>query len=303
MMAPRGSVPGTASPTVTRRGFLAAAALSPMIGCGEDERAPATASPATGLRRLERRFDARLGVYAVNTGTGHELAYRADERFAFCSTFKGLAAAAVLERNRLAELDRILRYTKAELMPSSSITRDHVDTGMTLRAACDAAVRFSDGTAGNLLLREIGGPAGLTRYVRSLGDEVTRCDRIEPHLARSTPGDPRDTTHPRAIATDYRKIVLEDALPAAERAFLRGLLERNTTGGNRIRAGLPRDWTVADRTGTGNYGTVNDIAVAWPPRSAPVVLAVMSRRRTAAAERDEALIAQTATIVAAALTA
>lgn len=296
-------------PTVTRRAFLAAAALLPVVGCGKDERTPAAALPSptptpidtSRLRRLERRFDARLGVYAVNTGTGAELAYRSEERFAFCSTFKGLAAAAVLDRRSLPELDTVVRYTEADLMASSSITRDHVETGLTLGEACDAAIRFSDGTAGNLLLRELGGPAGLTKYLRSLGDEVTRSDRTEPHLARHTPGDPRDTTHPRAIAADYRKIVLGDALPRAERAFLRDLLERNTTGGKRIRAGLPRSWTVADRTGSGNYGIVNDIAIAWPPRSAPLVVAVMSRRRAVDAVPDEALIAETAAVVAAAL--
>ena len=225
-------------PRVTRRAFLGAAALFPLVGCRADEPTFTAVPPAPvtvdtiRLRRLERRFDARLGVYAINTGTGEELAYRADERFAFCSTFKGLAAAAVLERNPLSDLDRIVRYTEGELMASSFITRDHVHTGLTLRKVCDAAIRFSDGTAGNLLLREIGGPAGLTRYVRSLGDEVTRSDRPEPHLARFTPGDPRDTTHPRALATDYRRIVLGDALPPAKRAFLRDLLRRNTTGDN-----------------------------------------------------------------------
>ena len=292
-------------PTLTRRALLAAAALVPLAGCGEDDPPRAAATPTAAppdtspLRRLERRFDARLGVYALHTGTGEELAHRADERFAFCSTFKGLAAAAVLARAR--NLDRVVRYREADLMASSVVTRDHVATGMTLRQVCDAAVRFSDGTAGNLLLREIGGPAGLTDYLRGLGDTVTRSDRTEPHLARRTPGDPRDTTFPRAIAADYRAVVLGDALPPARRAYLRDLLERNTTGDHRIRAGLPHTWTVADRTGTGTDGTANDIAVAWPPRSAPLVIAVMSRPRTVTAEPDEALLARAAAVVAAAL--
>jgi beta-lactamase class A len=296
--------------TVTRRALLGAAALLPLIGCGDDRRAPAAATPppartpveTSRLRRLERRFDARLGVYALHTGTGKELAHRADERFGFCSTFKGLAAAAVLDRHPLSSLDTVVRFTAADLMATSFITRDHVATGMTLRAICDAAVRFSDGTAGNLLLREVGGPAGLTRYLRSLGDEVTRCDRPEPFVARRSPGDPRDTTHPRAIAADYREIVLGDALPVAKRAFLRDLLERSTTGARRIRAGLPRSWTVADKTGTGTYGTANDVAIAWPPRAAPLVIAVMSRRPAEDAEPAEALLAETAAVVAAALT-
>lgn len=241
-------------------------------------------------------------MYAVAVGTGAEISHRADERFAFCSTFKGLAAAAVLARNPMSHLDTVVRYTADDLMASSFVTKDHVDTGMTIRQLCDAAVRYSDGTAGNLLLRDLGGPAELTAYTRTLGDAVTRMDRIEPAVAGAVPGDPRDTTSPRAIGTDYRAIVLGDALPPAQRAFLRDLLERNTTGGQRIRAGVPGGWTVADKTGTGDYGTVNDIGVVWPPDSAPFVIAVMSGRAVPDAEYDQALIAETAAYVAAAFT-
>ena len=297
-------------PKLTRRALLGSVAVLPLAGCGGvDDRAPARATPTaapidtSALRRLERRFDARLGVYALDTTTGRELKYRAGEPFALCSTFKALAAAAVLDRHSLKGLDRVVRFTEADLMASSFVTRDRVRTGLTLREACDAAVRFSDGTAGNLLLREIGGPAGLTEYLRGLGDEVTRVDRTEPHHARTTPGDPRDTTHPRAIGTDYREIVLGDALPRAERAFLRDLLERNTTGDKRIRAGLPRDWTVADRTGTGAYGAANDIAIAWPPAAEPLVIAIMTHGRTPDAKPAEALIAAAARFTAASLVA
>ncbi|GAA4158147.1 class A beta-lactamase BlaC [Phytohabitans flavus] len=252
------------------------------------------------LVELERRFDARLGVYALATGTGTSIAHRADERFAFCSTFKGLAAAAVLHRNPMSHLDTVVRYTRDDLMKNASITKNHVATGMTIRQLCDAAIRYSDGTAGNLLLRDLGGPAQLTAYARSLGDTVTRMDRIEPAITQATPGDPRDTTSPRAFGTDYQKIVLGDALPAQKRAFLRDLLERNATeaGAQRIRAGLPRGWTVADKTGTGDYGTINDIAVVWPPDGAPIVMAIMSSRAASDAEYDSALIAQAAAYLA-----
>ena len=208
----------------------------------------------------------------------------------------------MLERHSIESLDlTVVRYTRADLMESSVFTRDHVRTGMTLRQVCQAAVRFSDGTAGNLMLREIGGPAALTGYLRGLGDDVTRVDREEPHLARSAPGDRRDTTTPRAIAADYRKIVLGDALPPDRRALLRDWLERNTTGDARIRAGVPRGWRVADRTGTGNYGVANDVAVVWPPASAPIVMAVMTRRGREDAQPREALIAEAAAHVLAAL--
>ena len=303
-------------PVITRRALLGMAALVPLAGCADkartETRPPAGAvSPSATptrdqhgrLAELERKFDARLGVYAVATGTGATIAYRADERFAFCSTFKGLAAAAVLHRHPLSHLDTVIRYTEDDLMTSSVITRRQVDTGMTIRQLCDAAVRYSDGTAGNLLLRDLGGPDRLTAYVRGLGDPVTRMDRTEPTITQAIPGDPRDTTTPRAIRTDYQKILLGDALPADKRAFLRDLLERNATaaGAQRIRAGIPRGWTVADKTGTGSYGTANDIAVAWPLNAAPLVISIMSRKATKDAKYAQAMLAQAAAYVVGAL--
>jgi beta-lactamase class A len=289
-----------------------------LAGCAKDERpaaAPSAATPSGSssptaapdvrhdrLLDLERKFGARLGVYALATGTGATIAHRADERFAFCSTFKGLAAAAVLHRNPLSHLDTVVRYAEGDLLKSAFVTRKHVATGMTIRQLCDAAVRYSDGTAGNLLLRDLGGPAQLTAYARSLGDTVTRMDRIEPAIVEATPGDPRDTTSPRAFGTDYQKIVLGDALTPEKRAFLRDLLKRNRTGAKRIRAGVPKGWTVADKTGTGDYGTVNDIAVVWPPTTAPLVIAIMSSKAARDAEYDQALVAEAAAHVVAALT-
>lgn len=297
---------------VSRRALLGMAALLPLAGCGTDTApAPRSTSPSPtppspspevienpeALAQLEQKFDARLGVYALATGTGVTIAHRADERFAFCSTFKGLAAAAVLHRNPLSHLDTVITYTEDDLMKSSVITESHVDTGMTVRQLCDAAVRYSDGTAGNLLLRDLGGPAELTAYTRDLGDTVTRMDRIEPDIVAATPGDPRDTSSPRALGTDYQKIVLADALPADKRGVIRDLLERNTTGAKRIRASIPAGWVVANKTGTGDYGTLNDIAVLFPPDAEPILLAIMSSKATADAKYDEALIAEAAAYV------
>ncbi|CAM03552.1 beta-lactamase class A [Saccharopolyspora erythraea NRRL 2338] len=295
-------------PAVTRRALLGMAALVPLAGCARGE-APAAPPPAVvapdhddHLAGLERKFGARLGVYALATGTGATVAHRADERFAFCSTFKALATAAVLHRNPMSHLDALVTYGEADLMKSSVITRQHVSTGMTIRQLCDAAVRYSDGTAGNLLLRDLGGPAELTAYARGLGDEVTRMDRVEPLIVEATPGDPRDTSSPRAFGTDFDELVLKDALPEDKRAFLRDLLQRGTTGARRIKAAVPPGWTVANKTGTGDYGTLNDIAVVWPPDSAPLVIAIMSSKPAKDAEYDEALLAEAAAHVIATLT-
>ncbi len=249
------------------------------------------------MLELENKFDARLGVYALDTEGGGTVEHRADERFAFCSTFKGVAAAAVLQRNPLSHLETRVSYSRADLMKHAPVTERHVATGMTIRQLCDAAIRFSDGTAGNLLLRDLGGPAALTAFTRGLGDTVTRMDRIEPAITEATPGDLRDTTTPRAFAADYREIVLGDTLTADKRDFLRDLLQRTVTGAGRIRAGLPHGWAIAGKTGTGEYGTLNDIAVLWPPGKAPIVLAVMSSKAAKDAPYDEALLAEAAKYV------
>ncbi|WP_152360354.1 class A beta-lactamase [Microlunatus speluncae] len=314
----------SASGDLARRSFLGLVALVPLAGCaagpaspdpgpGTGSSAPATtpetpvaketpappgptasAAADAGLAALEKKFDARLGVFAWDTGTGRAITHRADDRFAFCSTFKGLAAAAVVQGNPLSHLETLVRYGEDELMKSSMITKKHVKTGMTIRQLCDAAVRFSDGTAGNLLLRDLGGPRKLTEFARSLGDEVTRMDRIEPDIVSAEPGDLRDTSSPRALGGDYHQIVLGEALVPDKRAVLRDLLERNTTGAARIKAVLPKGWKIANKTGTGDYGTINDIAILWPPKSAPLVISIMSSRPDRNAAYNEDLVAEAA---------
>jgi beta-lactamase class A len=203
----------------SRRALLAASVLLPLAACGTDDRptrdarrrtATPTGTPAgeppvhrPRLADLERAYGARVGVYALATGTGATVVHRAGERFAFCSTFKALAAAAVLHHRSPGGLDRRVTYTEADLRSTSPVTGKHVATGMTLRELCDAAVRHSDGTAGNLLMRDIGDPAGLTAYLRRLGDPTSRMDHYEPDLHDVPPDDPADTTTPQAIATDF----------------------------------------------------------------------------------------------------
>ncbi|MEW1693255.1 class A beta-lactamase [Streptomyces sp. NPDC091265] len=258
------------------------------------EAAPAhPADPRTerAFRDLERKFDARLGVYALDTGSGRTVTHRPDERFAYASTCKALLAGAVLDRNSLRQMDRLVRYRRDDLVDNSPVTEKHVATGLTLRELCDAAIRYSDNAAANILFRELGSPRALQDALRGLGDRVTRCDRYEVALSDATPGDLRDTSTPRALATDLRTYVLGTALPADKRAVLTDWLKRNTTGDHTIRAGAPAGWQVGDKTGTGGYGTRNDIAVVWPPGAAPITLAVLSRRTAKDARSDDALLA------------
>ncbi|WP_406480862.1 class A beta-lactamase [Streptomyces platensis] len=290
-------------------GALAALTLVPITACG----APAASSPTTktahtdaapkssaqAFKDLERKFDARLGVYAINTGTGREVSYHQDERFAHASTFKALAAGAVLQKYSLPGMDKVITYSRDDLVPHSPVSEKHVDTGMTLRALCDAAVRYSDNTAANLLFDSIGGPKGLDAVLEKLGDHTTRMVRHEPELNDWSPNDTRDTTTPRAFAKDLRSFVLGDTLPRRERAQLTKWLQTNTTGAKLIKAGMPKTWLVGDKTGAGStYGTRNDIAVVWPPHAAPIVVAILSNRPQKDAKYDDALIAQAASVVA-----
>ncbi|WP_082930168.1 class A beta-lactamase [Mycobacterium sp. 1164966.3] len=295
----------------TRRQLFAAALLIPLAGCARPtsgvRAAPTTAAPAPDLTgrfdELERKYGARLGVYVPAAGAVPEIAHRADERFAFCSTFKAPLVAAVLQHNPLPHLDKVVTYTAEDIRSVSPVTQQHVQTGMTIRQLCDAAIRYSDGTAANLLLAELGGPAAFTAYLRSLGDTVSRLDQEEPELNRDVPGDERDTTTPRAIALVFQKLVLGDALPSDKRALLTDWMARSTTGAKRIRAGFPADWKVIDKTGSGDYGRTNDVAVVWSSNGVPHVVAVMSDRVSGGYEApsNDAIVANAATIVASAL--
>jgi beta-lactamase class A len=258
---------------------------------------PTVAPYDAAFASLEQSFGSRLGVYAVDTGTGREIAYRADERFAYASTFKALAAAAVLQQNELADLDRVVSFAATDLITYSPVTEKNVDQGMTLGAIAEAAVRYSDNTAGNLLLDELGGPAGFASALSAIGDDVTQPVRWEAGLNDAVPGDPRDTTSPRAFATDLREFALGDALTEAKRAVLVDWMTGNATGATLIRAGVPADWVVADKSGSGGYGARNNIAIVWPPGSAPIVVAILSTRDSPDATRDDALIARAATAV------
>jgi beta-lactamase class A len=269
--------------------FLAASAAS-----GKD-------NAATRIAAVEVRVGGRIGVAALDTGNSKRIDYRPEERFPMCSTFKFLAAAAVLKRvdDKQEKLERFVSYDAKDILEYAPVTKEHLkDGGMSLRALCAAAIEQSDNTAANLLLDTIGGPAGLTNFVRTLGDNMTRLDRKEPELNSAIPGDERDTTTPAAICSDMQRLLLDDALSEASRHQLEDWPRRNETGGSMIRAGVPSNWIVGDKTGRGANGATNDIAIIRPPDRAPILLAMYSVGSTANANDRAAAIAEVAKIVA-----
>ena len=284
---------------ITRRFVLA--------GAGAALATPSRARPSFAdlpaeWARIEAGSGGRLGVAVLDTGTGARAGHRAGERFPLCSTFKVLAASAVLARvDAGAErLERRVPITPSDLVEHAPATKEHVGTGMTLAELCEAAITLSDNTAGNLLLGAVGGPAGLTAYARGLGDDLTRLDRTETALNEALPNDPRDTTTPAAMLENLNRLVLGSALSPGSRGHLTGWLIANRTGDARLRAGFP-GWRVGDKTGTGERGTANDVAVLWPPSGAPVVVTVYLTGASGTGEARNAVIAAVGRSVAAAL--
>ncbi|MBN9563460.1 MAG: class A beta-lactamase [Alphaproteobacteria bacterium] len=252
---------------------------------------------------LERAYGGRLGVAVLDTARPEPAAYRGDERFPLCSTFKCIAAALVLARvdRQQESLSRRVVYGKEYLVPYSPITEKHVGAGgLSVGEICEAAITLSDNTAGNLMLDSFGGPSALTAYLRSLGDSVTRLDRTEPTLNEAEPGDPRDTTSPLAMLETLHKLVLGPALSAASREQLAAWLVATKTGDKRLRAGVPRGWRVGDKTGSGRNNATNDVAVIWPPGRAPIIVTAYYAETGASEEERNAVLAEVGRLAAAA---
>jgi beta-lactamase class A len=262
-----------------RRSFLAglAATAAPLRARAQPSAEERLNLANKRLAEIEAREGGRLGVFVRDTGTDARLEHRADERFPMCSTFKLLAAAAALKRvdEGAEHLDRTIAFAPSDLLEYAPIAKTHAAEGaMTLAEACAAAIDWSDNTAANLILQAIGGPAGYTRFARSLGDTVTRLDRNEPSLNEATPGDERDTTSPRAMAEDMQKVLLGDTLSEASRLKLEAWLIGDKVGDKRLRAGLPSSWRIGDKTGSGERGSTNTIAIIWPPDRSPLIATV-----------------------------
>ena len=293
----------------TRRDFLitsvAASALLAM---------PAVAKPTT------RRFDAaerlraletgpaRLGVCFLDTATGEVSGNRMEEYFALCSTFKlALVSAYLREADQgRVNLDEVLAYTEADLLPWAPVTRENLAKGgLSIAVLAQAAQEMSDGTAANLLVRRLGGPAAVTAKIREMGDTVTRLDRYEPDLGLVLSADLRDTTSPFAMAQLVRRITTGDILQRGSRERLLHWMQNTKTGFNRLRAGLPAEWRSGNKTGTGRTkGTTNkcnDIAITFPPGRSPVIIATYfdSGEYTEQTEaRHEAVLAEVGRIAA-----
>lgn len=287
-----------------RRAFSAAMACAalgatPLVPKNSFANTPPT-QITEALQHLEAQAQGRLGVHMVDTASGQEYGYRSDERFMMLSSFKLLASALVLARADRGEesLERRIRFRKQDLVPWSPVTEAHADgEGLTLAQLCHATITTSDNTAGNLILASYGGPQALTAFARTMGDTVTRLDRNEPELNVRTGTEPLDTTSPRAMAKTLHTLLMGNALSSTSRQLLLQWLLANTTGGKRLKAGLPAGWTIGDKTGTNTTDT-NDIGVLLPPQGAPILVTAYLADSTASSPRKDATMAEVGRLAA-----
>ena len=280
----------------TRRNFLITTALAlPSLAIAQqDDKLPAA------FAALEKKSGGRLGVAVLNTATNQTAQYKADERFPFCSSFKFLLVAAVLHRIDTQKDDprRQVDIPK-QILGSSPITQSHAGTSMTIGALINSILVRSDNTAANVLLDTVGGPAALTAYVRTLGDQVFRLDRTETALNESKPGDPRDTTSPAAMLADLKTLLLGNALTPDSRNTLTQGMQDCVTGLARIRAGIPKTWRVADRNGANGENTTANIAAIWPTNKPPVLIAAYVTECPGPEEKRNAIFVEIGRLVAA----
>ena len=301
------SAPASPPPPPAPSASLLAPVAPPAAASSEPAGPPrALAQAETELRALAARLGGRLGVHAVDTDNEHSISLDADARYATASTFKALLAGAVLARVEAGKLtlEQRIPISRADLQEHAPVIKARLgEKALPVRDLCAAIVEVSDNGVANVLLRQVDGPAGLTAFLRGIGDTVTRLDRFEPELNTNTVGDERDTTSPRAMVQSIRRLCLGDVLQPASRKLLVEWMVNAQTGMRRIRAGLPDGWRAGDKTGTGMRLAVNDVAIAWPPGGKPLVMAVYTSDSPLKLAEVEQALAEAGRIVARAFVA
>ena len=251
------------------------------------------------LAELETSSGGRIGIYAINTANNSLIQYRAQERFPFQSTFKVIGVSAMLKKSMTDNnlLQQKITYKKQDLVSWSPITERHLTDGMIIAELCAATIMFSDNTAINLLMKKLGGPAAVTAFARSIGDHTFNLNNWEPKL-NSISSDFRDSSTPSAMGKILRQLTLGKILAPSQRKQLLTWMKNNTTGNARIRAGVPKGWIVADKTGSGHYGITNDIGIIWPPKRAPIVIVIYSlQNKKDAAHREDVIASATRILI------
>lgn len=250
------------------------------------------------LESLKKKFAGRIGIYGINTNNNQIIDYHSDERFPVQSTFKLLGVAALLKQSQSNKnlLQENIHYTKDELISWHPITGKYVDSGMTLKALSEATMRYSDNPAINFIMKKLGGPKFITDFAQSIGNTTFNIKHYEGNL-NSNPNNEDDTSTPKDMAISLQKLTLGDSLAKPKQTQLITWMKNNTTSYKRIRAGVPIGWTVAAKTGSGDYGIANDIGIMWSPICKPIVLAIYTVKNKADAKGRDDIVASATKII------
>lgn len=256
----------------------------------------------TKLSNLEKTTDGHLGIAALDTANMTNIQYHANEIFPSGCTSKLIGVAAILKKSMQDKsfLQQRIYFTENDLVTWSPDTKNHLNDGMTIAELSAAALTKSDNTAMNLLLAKLGGINSMNQFARSIGDMSFRQDNNWPSEAMSGGrNNVKDSTTPNAMLNSLRKIAFGNVLAPSQRELLLQWMKANTTGDKRIRAGVPKDWIVGDKTGTGSYyGTTNDIGIIWPANCAPLLVTIYyTSNNKHAIKRDNILAKATRIIV------
>ncbi|MEX1474843.1 class A beta-lactamase [Enterococcus sp. C78] len=251
------------------------------------------------IKEIENKYDAKLGIYSIDTHTKKFFNYNSNQRFAYTSTYKAIAGGILLKNLTDTELNKRIIFKQEDIVEYSPITQEYINNGMTLKEIIHAAIAYSDNTAGNILFNELGGPKGFEKELNKMGDTVTQADRYETALNQAVPGDLRDTTTPETFGKIFENLILSSKFEEKSYKFFLKTMIDNTTGNKLIRAGVPKGYEVGDKTGAGSYGTRNDIAFIQPKKmnKKPLIWVIFSNKKEKDAEYNDQLIAETARIL------
>ena len=216
---------------------------------------------AKELNDLEKKYNAHIGVYALDTKSGKEVKFNSDKRFAYASTSKAINSAILLEQVPYNKLNKKIHINKDDIVAYSPILEKYVGKDITLKELIEASMTYSDNTANNKIINEIGGIKKIKKRLKKLGDKVTNPVRYEIELNYYSPKS-----------------------------------KNNKSGDTLIKDGVSKDCKVADKSGQAiTYASRNDVAFVYPKgQSEPIVLVIFTNKDNKSDKPNDKLISETA---------
>ncbi|WP_323714411.1 BlaZ-like penicillin-hydrolyzing class A beta-lactamase [Mammaliicoccus sciuri] len=251
------------------------------------------------LKKVEDKYDANVGVYALNTATDEEITFNDDKRFAYASTFKAVSSAMLLEKTPHNELNKKVHVSKEDIVPYSPVLEKFINKDITIKKLIEATMLYSDNTANNMIIEELGGYKEVNKRLKSIDDKTTKPSRMEPELNNYDPKSNKDTSTPKAFGKTLNKLINDGHLSKENKAFLIDLMINNKSGDTLIKKGAPKNFKVADKSGQAiTYASRNDVALVYPKgESKPIVLVIFTNKEGKTDKPNDKVVSETAKVV------